>query len=108
MSTRGVKLLTGGLVLLCILLLVLWPIMMSYRPTPTSAIEVKKAFAVQFVAYVSFVILTLVGAGIGAIVIMRRTVAEVREAQMDNMKELIEATLASNQKKEPKADDAVE
>ena len=99
MSTRAIRVTTSVLIALCLLLGICWPFIMGGQPSASAETALKKAYAIRFVSYVSVLVLLLIGAAIGAILIMRRTVVEVREAQMDNMKELIETTLDAHKTK---------
>lgn len=96
MSTRSVKLATSAALVICGVMLLGWPILVSNRPGPRAPIAETKSFALMFAGYVTLIVLFLVLAGIGAIVILRRTAAEYRSQQMENMRELVEATLADH------------
>jgi hypothetical protein len=94
------------MMVLCVALFVSWPVLVGVRPGPSASVAVNQAYAVKFVTYLSCIVLALILAGIGAIVIMRRTAAEYRAAQMQNMKELIEATLRDQQRKSESPNDS--
>jgi hypothetical protein len=99
MTTRTVKIVTTILIVSCLVMLAAWPFVMGAQPATTAALAVKKAYVVRLVTLVCFIVLTLVLSAIGAVIIMRRTVAEVREAQSTNMQVLIESTLAAHKKR---------
>lgn len=99
MSTRAVKVLTALSIGICLILLVMWPILVGAQPPASAEAAVRRLFAVHFLYYISSIVVLLVISAVGAVVIMRRTVVEVREAQKDNMKELIETTLEAHKTK---------
>ncbi|CAN5494290.1 hypothetical protein BH11ARM1_BH11ARM1_13060 [soil metagenome] len=99
-SNRTLKIITTALMVLCLVSLVAWPIIMGERPGPKAAVAVNKAYAVRFAEYIGLIVLFLVLSGVGALMILRRSTAEFKEMQMQNMRELIEATLEQNRKQD--------
>jgi hypothetical protein len=87
------------MVLLCILVLIFWPVILGPQPGRHASIAANKAYAIRFVEYVSLLVLFLLLAAVSSILIMRRAANEFRELQRQNMQALLEATLADQRKK---------
>ncbi len=87
------------MMLLCVMLLIGWPVFLGDRPGPIAPKSETKEYAVRFVTYLSIMVLALILAGVGALGVLRKTAAEYKAQQMDNMRDLIEATMADHQKK---------
>jgi hypothetical protein len=88
----------------CVAFFIGWPVFLGDRPGPQAPLEVNKAYAVRFVTYLSLMVLALILSAVGAIGVMRKTSAEYKAQQMENMRELIEATMADHQKKSHELD----
>jgi hypothetical protein len=97
-TTTQLKVITTLMMVICFGMLVAWPLLLGERPGPAAPRIETKAFAVRFVSYISFMVLALLIAAASALGILRRTAAEYREQQMDNMRELIESTLKDTQR----------
>jgi hypothetical protein len=97
-STKTLKVVTTIMMVLCAGSLVLWPVLLGASPGPNASIAANKAYAYKFAGYIGIMVLFLVLSGIGAIWILRRTAAEYRTEQMENMRALVEATLADHQR----------
>ncbi|MEZ0326407.1 MAG: hypothetical protein ACAH95_10915 [Fimbriimonas sp.] len=99
LTSTQLKVFTTIMMLLCVMFLIAWPVFLGDRPGPQAPKAVNKEYAYRFVTYVSLMVLALILAAIGAMGVLRRTAAEYRAQQMENMKDLIEATMADHQKK---------
>ncbi len=100
LSTTQLKLFTGLCMLVCLCLFLRMPAVLATRPLAGASTVAKKQFAIQMFGWIGIIVFCLIGAGVAAIAISRRAAAEYRLAQMDNMRELIEASLA-DQKQGP-------
>jgi cytochrome bd-type quinol oxidase subunit 2 len=99
LTTRTLKIVTGSLIALTALLFIAWPFLIGGQPSAEAPVAIKRTFVIRSFSYIAFVVFLLVLTSIGAIWIMRRTVAEVRAQQVDNMKHLIETTLEAHKTK---------
>lgn len=79
-------------------LLVARPILVGPNPQRQDKRAVKLAFSERALAFTGALILTLSGAGVGAIVLVRRANEEYRLLAMENMKSLIEGAITDHQK----------
>ena len=71
------------------------------HPPPASApIAVRKQFAQEFLALTAAQLITIVGAGVGAALIVRQARKEYRDVAMANMQALIEAAKHQNRPEE--------
>ncbi|HSI73344.1 MAG TPA: hypothetical protein VK934_09205 [Fimbriimonas sp.] len=105
LTTNHLKAITTVMIVVCLVMLFAWPMLMGDRPGPAAPKIENKAFAVRFVTYISVMVLCLIVAAAASIGIMRRTAAEYRALQMDNMRDLIEATLRDQKAaNDPKVD----
>ncbi len=99
LTSTQIKIFTSVMMLVCLLLLVGWPVLLGERPGARATLAANKEYAVRFVSYLSFMVFALVLAGVGAIGVLRTTTAEYKAQQMENMRELIEASMADHEKK---------
>jgi hypothetical protein len=90
-STRTLKIFTSIVLVIGVVMLVAWPTLLGPRPGAEAGLEVNRAYAYRFVAYISTLVGLLVLSGISSLLIMRRVSAEYREHATENMRSLIEA-----------------
>ncbi len=97
------KLFTTVMLLATLCLLLTRPIIigpMPHRPATRHAVLV---YSERALAFTGAIILTITGAGVGAIVLVRRANAEFRRLALENIENLIEGTVKDHQQKaEPK------
>jgi MFS superfamily sulfate permease-like transporter len=93
LTTTHLKIITAVMMVICLVMLLGWPMLLGDRPGPTAPRVENKAFAVKFVSYISIMVFCLLVAAVTSIGVLRRTAAEYRAQQIDNMRDLIEATL---------------
>ncbi len=98
-TTRGLKLFTGVMLVAGTLLLATWPWLLGPAPKKPTKAQVR-VYGYRSVAYLSGLLVCVLSTGVGAILLVRRISEEFREESMENMKSLIEATLADSKKKQ--------
>jgi hypothetical protein len=99
LTTTHLKVFTSLMLIVCVGFLVGWPVFIGDRPGPTAPLAANKEYAFRFVTYLGLMVLALILAAVGALGVMRRTAAEYKAQQMENMRELIETTMAEHKKK---------
>lgn len=87
------KILTTGLVIFGLGLMVMWSFIVGEKPTGREALA---QWAVRLGFYVMTILLSFVGAAIGAVALSRRAREEYRAQAEANMRELIEGTLSDH------------
>lgn len=98
------KVITTACLLMSLLLAILWPRMLNSRPPKGAPRTDIRRFAKQFLIYNTVVIVSLGGASIGAILIMRQAREEYRKLAKDNMKLMVEGTLHDHRRLEREED----
>lgn len=104
MSTRLIKILTTFCILIAVLLMVGWPAWVGSMPGKESKKSVKLAFVQRGLAVASGLTFVVIGAGVGAFVLMRRAREEYRQASIENMKDLIEGAREDHLSKDKDGD----
>lgn len=99
LTTKQLKWFTSAMIIVCIALMLGWSTIVGERPGPSQLLVETKRYAVRVLTYLGIIVLALLFSGMGAIAVMRRTAAEYREAQMQNMQDLLEATKADHARK---------
>ena len=98
MTTRHLKWLTGGLIVLGVCLMAGWPWIVGTPPRKGTRAEYKSYLERSLAAATGLVVI-VGGAGAGAFFLMRRAREEYREESLRNMRELLEATREDQLKK---------
>jgi hypothetical protein len=91
------KILTTALVIFALGLMVSWSFIIGEKPTEKEALA---QWAVRLGFYVMTILISFVGAAIGAVVLSRRAREEYRAQAEANMRELIEGTLSDHKTKQ--------
>ena len=93
------KILTTALVIFGLALMVMWPAFIGKQPVEREELA---RWLLRASFYVMTILVSLVGAAIGAVVLSRRAREEYRAQADANMRDLIEGTLSDHKtKKEP-------
>lgn len=91
---------TTALIAAAFLLTITWPFELRDRPNRRSPLAVRQAYASRLALHTGGIVLTLIGAGVGAALISRQAKREYREASLRNLKTLVESPLPSAKKRE--------
>ena len=104
LSSPNLKRLTTLFFAVGILLLVGWPVLLGPKPPKGSRRTEYRAYIVRSGLYMSGLLIAALGSGIGAIVLFRRVTNEYAEQSIDNLKELIEGSVAAREKAKSEGD----
>jgi len=85
-----VRIVTGVFIVATFLLALSWPLELKGRPSRSSSLRTRQAFASRLALHTGGIVLCLVGAGVGAALISREAKREYREASLRNLKKLVE------------------
>lgn len=99
MNTRSLKLFTGGMIAAGLALLLATPLILGTRPPKGAPVAEAKGYLTRGLVVSGGLLVTVVGAGIGAFFLVRRARDEYREASMENMRSLLEQTREDQLKK---------
>jgi multisubunit Na+/H+ antiporter MnhC subunit len=91
-STPALKRLIGVLIALGILVMVGWPLIVGAPPPKGSPRSAYRPYVVKGLAIAGTLTVIVVGAGVGAFFLIRRTRDEYRQESMRNLRTLIEGT----------------
>ena len=100
----GLKLFTGLMLLATLALLLFRSQIVGPVPHRSAKRSVALAYAKRDLGFTGMLLVTLTGAGIGSIVLVRRANAEYRRMSMENMQALIEGTIRDHQEKSTKSE----
>ncbi len=101
MSTRGLKALTGVLIGLGIVIMLGWPVLVGIPPKRQSSLQVKRGFVIRTVTAMSLLVVSVAGAGVGSVILLRRAREEYRQQAMANMRDLIEGAREDQLNRQP-------
>lgn len=87
----GLKLFTTVCLIIGVALFLPYGVMLKSPPRPDTPKAVRRLYAEKLFLYNGLQLLALVGAGVGAALIVRRARAEYREETLRNMRALLEA-----------------
>lgn len=85
-----VRVVTGLLIAIAFGLLLLFPFSLRNRPHRSAPLPVRRAYLSQLAWHTGGLVVVLVGAGVGAVLIVRQARAEYRAEAMRNLRTLIE------------------
>lgn len=100
-----IKTITTACIIAAFLLMLAFPRFLMGRPHRNDPLERRQVFARQLLAYGCVFTLTVLGAGVGSVVIIRQAREEYREALGQNIQQLVEtaATLKQHDSDHPTA-----
>jgi hypothetical protein len=87
----GVKVFTSACLIASLALFLAFAALLAGHPAPSAPKPVKQQWAERFLVYGVCEVVTLVAAGAGSVVIVKRARREYRELAMANMRDLVEA-----------------
>lgn len=99
MTTRSLKWLTSGFIVAGVLVTLSMPVVLGKPPRKGSPVRESRAYAVRGLAATGILLVTVIGAGVGAFLLVRRARDEYREESMANMRALLEQTREDQLKK---------
>ena len=86
----NLRLFTGLCLGMGFAVLVLWPYLLVHRPRPGASREVRRTYVIQLIAVAGAGLISVVGASLGSILLVRRAREEFAIASRQNVEKLVE------------------